>query len=140
MDDLVRRSVSADRLATVLLGLAGLALALAATGIYGVLSFLVAQRTPEIGLGMALGATRPQVVRMVMAESLRLTLLGCGAGFLVVLGLLRPMARLLYGVGPVDPLALGGGLVLVAGVAMLAALQPARRASRLDPLVALRSG
>jgi putative ABC transport system permease protein len=141
MDDLVRRSVSADRLATVLLGLlAGLALALAATGIYGVLSFLVAQRTPEIGLRMALGATRPQVVRMVMAESLRLTLVGCGAGFLVVLGFVRPMGRLLYGVGPVDPLALGGGLALVAAVAMLAGLQPARRASRLDPLVALRSG
>ena len=68
------------------------------------------------------------------------TLTRCGAGFLVVLGLLRPMGRLLYGVGPVDPLALGGGLALVAGVAMLAALQPARRASRLDPLVALRSG
>ena len=68
------------------------------------------------------------------------TLTRCGAGFLVVLGLLRPMGRLLYGVSPVDPLALGGGLVLVAGVAMLAALQPARRASRLDPLVALRSG
>ena len=67
------------------------------------------------------------------------TLTRCGAGFLV-LGLLRPMGRLLYGVSPVDPLALGGGLALVAGVAMLAALQPARRASRLDPLVALRSG
>ena len=140
MDDLVRRSVSADRLATVLLGLlAGLALALAATGIYGVLSFLVAQRTPEIGLRMALGATRLQVVRMVMAESLRLTLVGCGAGLLVVLGFVRPMGRLLYGVGPVDPLALGAGLALVAAVAMLAGLQPARRASRLDPLVALRA-
>ena len=140
MDDLVRRSISADRLATVLLGLlAGLALALAATGIYGVLSFLVAQRTQEIGLRMALGATRTQVVRLVMAESLRLTLVGCGAGLLVVLGFVRPMGRLLYGVGPVDPLALGGGLSLVAAVALLAGLQPARRASRLDPLVALRS-
>jgi putative ABC transport system permease protein len=138
MDDLVRRSVSADR--TVLLGLlAGLALALAATGIYGVLSFLVAQRTQEIGLRMALGATRAQVVRLVMAESFRLTLVGCGAGFVVVLGFVRPMGRLLYGVGPVDPLALGGGLALVAAVALLAGLQPARRASRLDPLVALRS-
>jgi putative ABC transport system permease protein len=141
MDDLVRRSVSADRLATVLLGLlAGLALALAATGIYGVLSFLVAQRTAEIGLRMALGATRPQVVRLVMTESLRLTLVGCGAGLLVVLGFVRPMGRLLYGVGPVDPLALGGGLALVGAVALLAGLQPARRASRLDPLDALRSG
>lgn len=103
------------------------------------LSFLVAQRTPEIGLRMALGATCAQVVRLVMAESLRLTLVGCGAGLLVVLSLLRPMGRLLYGVGPVDPIALGGGLALVAAVALLAGLQPARRASRLDPLVALRS-
>jgi ABC-type antimicrobial peptide transport system permease subunit len=147
MDDLVRRSVSADRLTAVLLGLtavllgllAALALTLAATGVYGVLSFLVAQRTQEIGLRMALGATRAQVVRLVMAESLRLTLVGCGAGLLVLLGVVRPMGRLLYGVGPVDPLALGGGLGLVAAVALLAGLQPARRASRLDPLAALRS-
>jgi len=140
MDDLVRRSVSADRLATVLLGLlAGLALVLAATGVYGVLSFLVAQRTQEIGLRMALGATRPRVVRLVMAESLRLTLIGCGAGLLVILAFVRPMGRLLYGVAPVDPVALGGGLALVAAVALLAGLQPARRASRLDPLVALRA-
>jgi putative ABC transport system permease protein len=140
MDDLVRRSVSADRLATLLLGLlAGLALALAATGIYGVLSFLVAHRTQEIGVRMALGATRAQVVRLVMAESLRLTIVGAGAGLLAVAGFLRPMGRLLYGVGPIDPVALGGGLSLLAAVALLAGLQPARRASRLDPLAALRS-
>jgi putative ABC transport system permease protein len=77
-------------------------------------------------------------VRLVMAESLRLTLIGCGAGLLVVLAFVRPMGRLLYGVGLADPVALGGGLALVAAVAVLAGLQPTRRASRLDPLVALR--
>ena len=139
MDDLVRRSVAADRFATVLLGLlAGLALALAATGIYGVLSFLVAQRTHEIGLRMALGATRRAVVRMVMGESLRLTLAGCGIGLLASLGLARAAAGLLYEVRPDDPATLGGVVALMAGVALLAALVPARRASRLDPLVALR--
>ncbi|PYQ08079.1 MAG: hypothetical protein DMF82_02240 [Acidobacteria bacterium] len=139
MDDLVRRSVAADRFATVLLGLlAGLALALAATGIYGVLSFLVAQRTHEIGLRMALGATRRAVVRMVMGESLRLTLAGCGIGLLASLGLARAAAGLLYEVRPDDPATLGGVVALMAGVALLAALVPAHRASRLDPLVALR--
>lgn len=139
MDDLVRRSVSADRFATVLLALlAGLALALAATGIYGVLSFLVAQRTHEIGLRMALGATGRAVVRMVMGESLRLTLAGSAIGLLVSLALARPAAHLLYGVPPDDPVTFGGVVVLMAGVALVAALLPARRASRLDPMVALR--
>ena len=139
MDDLVRRSVSADRFATVLLALlAGLALSLAATGIYGVLSFLVAQRTHEIGLRMALGATGQAVVRMVMGESLRLTLAGSAIGLLASLALARPVAHLLYGVTPDDPVTFGGVVVLMAGVALVAALLPARRASRLDPMAALR--
>lgn len=139
MDDLVRRSVSADRFATVLLALlAGLALTLSATGIYGVLSFLVAQRTHEIGLRMALGASGRAVVAMVMGESLRLTLGGCAIGLVVALGLARPAASLLYGVRPIDPLTFAFVLALMAGVALAAALLPARRASRLDPMVALR--
>jgi len=139
MDDLVRRSVAADRFATLLLGLpAGLALALAATGICGVLSFLVAQRSHEIGLRMALGATRRAVVRLVMGESLRLTLAGSGIGLAASIVLARSAAGLLYGVRPDDPAALGAVIALMAGVALVAALLPARRASRLDPIVALR--
>ena len=140
MDELVRRSVSADRFAMLVLALlASVALVLAATGIYGVLSFLVAQRTSEIGLRLTLGASRRQVVGLVMSETLRLTLAGCAAGLLVSLALVRTASRLLYGVGPTDPVAFGLALLFMGGVAAAASLQPARRASRLDPLIALRA-
>ena len=139
MDELVRRSVSADRFTTLVLALlASVALLLAATGIYGVLSFLVAQRTSEIGLRLALGASPRQVVGLVMSETLRLTLAGCALGLLASLALVRLASRLLYGVGPTDPLAFGLALLFMAAVALAASLQPARRASRLDPLIALR--
>lgn len=140
MDELVRRSVSAERFITLVLALlASVALLLAATGIYGVLSFLVAQRTSEIGLRLALGASPGQVVGLVMSEAMRLALAGCAAGLLVSLTLARLPSRLLYGVGPSDPLAFGLALLFMATVALAASLQPARRASRLDPLIALRS-
>jgi len=87
---------------------------------------------------MALGATRRAVVRLVVGESLRLTLAGCGIGLLGALGLARAAAGLLYEVRPDDPATLGAVVALMAGVALLAALVPARRASRLDPLAALR--
>jgi putative ABC transport system permease protein len=140
MDDLVRRSVSADRFTMLVLALlASLALVLAATGIYGVLSFLVAQRTSEIGLRLALGASPRQVVRLVMGEMLRLTLAGSAAGLLVSLALVRTASRLLYGVGPTDPVAFGLALLFMGAVAAAASLPPARRASRLDPVIALRA-
>jgi putative ABC transport system permease protein len=140
MDDLVRRSVSADRFTMLVLALlASLALVLAATGIYGVLSFLVAQRTSEIGLRLALGASPRQVVGLVMGETLRLTLAGSAAGLLVSLALVRTASRLLYGVGPTDPVAFGLALLFMGAVAAAASLPPARRASRLDPVIALRA-
>jgi putative ABC transport system permease protein len=140
MDQLVRRSVSADRFTMLVLALlAGVALVLAATGIYGVLSFLVAQRTSEIGLRLALGASPRQVVRLVMSETFRLALAGCALGLLISLAFVRLASGLLYGVAPTDPVAFGLALLFMAAVALAASLQPARRASRLDPLAALRA-
>jgi ABC-type antimicrobial peptide transport system permease subunit len=140
MEDLVRRSRSADRFKALLLAfLAAVAAALTATGIHGLLSFLVQQRTQEMGLRQALGATRPQVVRLVLFESLRMAAVGCAVGVAAALALSLKAGSLLYGVGPLDPLAWVGAVAGVVAVAVLSSLLPARAASRLDPLVALRT-
>jgi ABC-type antimicrobial peptide transport system permease subunit len=140
MDELVRRSRSADRFATLLLGfLAVLALALTATGIHGLLAFLVAQRTQELGLRQALGATRPQVVRLVLKESLRLVAIGCVVGIGLALAAVPRTESLLYEVRPIDPLSWTGALCTVLVVTLVSSLLPARAAARLDPLVALRT-
>jgi putative ABC transport system permease protein len=111
---------------------------LAVVGLYGVISFLVAQRTQEIGVRMALGADRGDVLRMVMAQSLRLVVCGVVVGLAAALALSRVLASLLFGVGPRDPVTFALVALLLLMIALLATLTPARSASRVDPMVALR--
>jgi putative ABC transport system permease protein len=139
MEELMSANMAADRSATLLMAAAALvALALCATGIYGVLAFLVSQRTQEIGVRMALGAARSDILRLVLGESLRLSGAGAALG-LVLAALLGQAARgFLFEVSPTDPLTLGGVTAILVGVAVAASLWPARRAATVDPLVALR--
>jgi ABC-type antimicrobial peptide transport system permease subunit len=106
--------------------------------LYGVISFLVTQRTQEIGVRMALGADRGDVLRMVMAQSLRLVVCGVVVGLAAALALSRVLASLLFGVGPRDPVTFALVALLLLMIALLATLIPARSASRVDPMVALR--
>ena len=115
-----------------------LALLLAAVGIYGVLSQRVAQRTQEIGIRVALGARRDDVLKLIIGEGLRLTLIGIAIGIAGSLALARFLSSMLYGVTPTDPLTVGAVSCLLLLVALLACYLPARRAVRLDPLTALR--
>src|SRR5713226_6026864 len=127
------------RMGAALLGLFGaLALILASIGIYGVLAYSVAQRTSEIGLRMALGAQPRQVLGLVLKQGMLLALVGATAGILVALPVARQAAGLLYGVSATDPLTYVGITLLLMAVALLACCLPARRATRIDPLVALR--
>jgi putative ABC transport system permease protein len=122
-----------------LLGLFGaLALILASIGIYGVLAYSVAQRTSEIGLRMALGAQPHQVLRLVLRQGMLLALIGAAVGILVALPVARLASGLLYGVSATDPITYAAITLLLMGVALLACYLPARRATRIDPLVALR--
>jgi ABC-type antimicrobial peptide transport system permease subunit len=118
---------------------AAVALGLAIAGIYGVLSDLVSQRTRDIGIRLALGAERGSIVRMVLAQAIRPTLAGLTAGVVATLGLGRLLAGLVYGVRPADPLTIGAVAVALLGAACVAAWLPARRATRVDPMVALRT-
>jgi ABC-type antimicrobial peptide transport system permease subunit len=119
-------------------GFAGLALLLAAIGTYGMLSYLVTQRRREIGIRMALGAGRETVLRSVMGQGLTLALIGLAAGLAAALVLTRLMEALLFEVRPNDPATLAGVAVLITAVAAAASLVPAFRATRVDPIVALR--
>jgi putative ABC transport system permease protein len=140
MQQVVDRALWQPRFSTTLLAaFAGLALALAAVGIYGVMSYDVGRRTPEIGIRMALGARPADVLRSVLAQGAKLTLVGSLVGVAGALILTRYLRTLLYGVSPNDPLVLAGAAALLAAVAMLAVWLPARRATRIDPLLALRS-
>jgi putative ABC transport system permease protein len=124
--------------ATLLAGFAALAVLLAAIGIYGVLSYSVSQSTREIGIRIALGALRRDVVAMVLKQSLRLAGLGLAIGILASLALTRVLRTLLFGVSATDPVVFGAIAAVVAAVALLASLVPARQAARLDPMAALR--
>jgi len=138
-DELLARRLSGPRFNTLLLGsFAGLALLLAAIGIYGVVSFLVTQRTHEFGIRMALGAQTANVLRLVLGKAMLLALIGVGSGLLASLALTRLMKDLIYGVGPTDPLTLIAVAVLLAVITIIASYIPARRATKVDPLVALR--
>ena len=125
--------------ATLLGAFGSLALLLATVGIYGVASFAVARRTREIGIRSALGAQRSDVFRLVVGESMRRVAIGLAAGLLGALGLARVLASQLYGVGAVDPVTFIATPLILGGVAFVASWVPARRAARVDPLVALRS-
>jgi ABC-type antimicrobial peptide transport system permease subunit len=123
----------------VMLAIAALvALFLGVVGIYGVISYVVSQRTREIGVRMALGAERADVRRMVLKQAGMLTLGGVGIGLLAAAGLTRLMSSLLFGVEPVDPVTFGSVAVTLSAVALVASYLPARRASGVDPVVALR--
>jgi len=139
MEDVLATSVAARRLSMILLGIfAALALMLSCVGIYGVISYVVSQRTREIGVRMALGAQRGDVMRMVLGEGAKMALIGVAAGTTAALGLTRLMANQLFGVSPQDPLTFAAVAVVLTLVALLACYLPARRAVRVDPVVALR--
>jgi predicted permease len=137
--DALGASVTQERFRTLLLSsFSGMALILAAVGIFGVISYSASQRTHEIGIRMALGAQQRDVLRLMLGQGAKLALLGLGAGALAALVLTRLMASLLYGVSASDPLTFGAVAIVLFGVAVTACYIPARRAMRVDPMVALR--
>jgi putative ABC transport system permease protein len=139
MEQAVEDSLDKRRSMARLLGVLGAtALLIAALGIYGVVSYLVSQRTREIGLRMALGAAAPDIRRMIQQQAMKLVLFGLGSGLVLSFALSRLMSNLLYGVTAIDPLTLGVVTVLLMMVAMAACYFPARRATRVDPITALR--
>ncbi len=139
MTKVVSDSIAAQRFTMILLGVfAALALVLAAVGIFGVISYVTGQRTQEIGIRMALGAQRGDVLRLVLGHGMRVVLLGVGIGLAAALGLTQLMASQLYGVSAKDPLTFAGVAALLTLVALVACYIPARRAMRVDPMVALR--
>jgi predicted permease len=139
MQEIVAGSVAKQRMAMYLLtAFSSLALLLSAVGIYGVISYLAGQRAHEIGIRVALGASRADVLRLVLGEGMRIALAGVGVGIVAALGLTRLLTQIIYGVGANDPITFAGVAILLAAVALLACYLPARRAMRVDPIVVLR--
>jgi ABC-type antimicrobial peptide transport system permease subunit len=139
MGDFVNVALLPARMAAILLGSLGLlALALAAIGIYGVVSYAVNQRTREIGIRMALGAPTGNVLTMLIRQGVTPALLGLGLGFVAALAAVGVLGAFLYGISPRDPVTFASSVLLLLVVALFAAYVPARRASRVDPAAALR--
>ncbi|HEU4630001.1 MAG TPA: ABC transporter permease [Gemmatimonadaceae bacterium] len=140
LDAVLAESVAPARWSTTLLGVfAGVALVMAALGVFGVLSFVVAQRTRELGIRMALGAAPSAVRRTVVRQGLRLVVAGLALGLAGAFALTRLMGSLLYGVAPTDPATYAGVAAVLVGTAAVASWLPARRATRVDPIIALRA-
>ena len=139
MTDRYSEFLAHPRFRAVIMGIiAGLTLLLAAVGVYGVLAQSVSQRTHEIGVRLALGAHRRDILRLILGQGTRLTLLGVGIGTIAALALTRLMSSLLFRVSPIDPLTFASVIALLTFVALLASYIPARRAMRVDPMIALR--
>jgi ABC-type antimicrobial peptide transport system permease subunit len=139
VESLVDRSVADRKFLMALMGIfAGLALVLTIVGLYGVITYLVNQRTQEIGIRMALGAQVGQILTMVLKQGMLLVLSGVALGLVAAWGLTRLISRLLFQVSATDPIAFIGISALLVFVALLACYLPARRATRVDPLKALR--
>jgi ABC-type antimicrobial peptide transport system permease subunit len=136
----VAAALATPRLTGLLLGVfAAVALTLAAVGLYGVLAYLVTLRTQEIGIRLALGADRPSVLGLVLRQGLGLSAAGIALGLAVALAAARVMGSVVYGVDPRDPPTLAAVVALLLAVSAVASWLPARRATRVDPLVALRT-
>jgi predicted permease len=139
MDNIISQSLAARRFAMILLAVfSALALLLASIGIYGVISYIVGRRTHEIGLRMALGAQKSHVLKIVLGQGARLALLGVVIGLAAAAGLTRLMGAILYGVSATDPLSFAAVAIVLTLIAMAACYIPARRALRVDCIVALR--
>jgi putative ABC transport system permease protein len=139
MESTLDQSLATEKLSMGLLAaLASLALILAAVGIYGVLSYTVMQRTHEIGIRMAIGAQRRDVFTMVIGRGMKLVLTGVALGLIGAFSLTRLMRTMLFGVAPTDPVTFVSIAILLTAIAMLACYVPGRRATKVDPLVALR--